>query len=64
MNTLEALKSTDKIQINAQTIERKIARYKKSIKKFKDDDTLDDDTKKRAIFNMQCLIRELKWVMA
>jgi len=49
---------------NTETIERKIARYKKSIKKFKDDDTLDDDTKKRAIFNMQCLIRELKWVMA
>jgi len=52
------------IMKNTETIERKIARYKKSIKKFKDDDTLDDDTKKRAIFNMQCLIRELKWVMA
>ncbi|MGK0413229.1 MAG: hypothetical protein ACJA1B_001431 [Polaribacter sp.] len=49
---------------STETIEIKIARYKKSIKKFKDDDTLDDDIKKRAIFNMQCLIRELKWVMA
>ena len=48
-------------QIN--TIERKISKYSKLIDKFRSNNTLDNDKKKQAIFKLQMLIRELKWVL-
>lgn len=46
-----------------KTIERKIAKHSKLIEKFRGDNTLDNDKKKQAIFKLQMLIRELKWVL-
>ena len=48
-------------QIN--TIERKIDKHSKLIEKFRNDYTLDKYEKKRAIFKLQMIIRELKWVL-
>ena len=46
-----------------KTIERKIAKHSKLIEKFRSDNTLNKEQKKRAIFKLQMLIRELKWVL-
>jgi hypothetical protein len=46
-----------------KTIERKITKHYKLIEKFRNDNTLDKEQKKRAIFKLQMLIRELKWVL-
>lgn len=46
-----------------KTIERKIDKYLKLIEKFRSDNTLDKYEKKRAIFKLQMLIREIKWVL-
>lgn len=46
-----------------KTIERKIAKHEATIEKFRNDKTLDPIKKKRAIFNLQTLIRQLKWVL-
>lgn len=46
-----------------KTIERKIAKHSELIEKFRNDKTLDKEQKKRAIFKLQMLIRELKWVL-
>lgn len=45
------------------TIERKIAKHKATIEKFRKDKTLDPTKKKKVIFSLQTLIRQLKWVL-
>ena len=45
------------------TIEKKIKTHQKSIKKFKEDKTLNPIKKQKVVFALQCLIRELKWVL-
>ena len=51
------MKNINKIQI-------KILRYQETIKKLRSDKTLDNNKRKRAIFILQRLIKELKWVIA
>jgi len=46
-----------------KTIERRIVKHSESIEKFRNDNTLDKEQKKRAIFKLQMLIRELKWIL-
>lgn len=46
-----------------KTIERRIAKHYELIEKFRNDNTLDKEQKKRAIFKLQMLIRELKWIL-
>ena len=46
-----------------QTIESRILKYQTSIDKFRSDTTLDQDKKRNAIFTLQSMIRELKWVL-
>ena len=46
-----------------KTIERRIAKHSELIEKFRNDNTLDKEQKKRAIFKLQMLIRELKWIL-
>ena len=46
-----------------KTIERRISRHYELIEKFRNDNTLDKEQKKRAIFKLQMLIRELKWIL-
>ena len=46
-----------------KTIKRKIDKYSKLIEKFRSDNTLDKEKKKGAIFKLQMLNRELKWVL-
>ena len=44
-------------------IQERIDGYFKSIEKFKNDNTLDVVKKNSAIFKLQTLIRELKWIL-
>tara|TARA_R110000764_G_C10745844_1_gene351517 strand:+ start:210 stop:365 length:156 start_codon:yes stop_codon:yes gene_type:complete len=46
-----------------KTIERKITKHSELIEKFRNDNTLDNDEKKRAIFKLKMLIKELEWVL-
>lgn len=46
-----------------KTIEKKISKYEATIEKFRNDKTINPNQKKRAIFNLQTLIRQLKWVL-
>ena len=46
-----------------KTIERKIDLHNASIEKFRGDSTLSEEEKKSAIFLLQELVRQLKWVL-
>jgi hypothetical protein len=46
-----------------KTVERKIMKHESLIKKFRADKSLNSQLRKGAIFNLKCLIRELKWIL-
>lgn len=46
-----------------ETIQKRIDQRYESIEKIKGDDNMEPGKKKSAIYKMQMLIRELKWVL-
>lgn len=46
-----------------KTIERRIEKHKKTIERIRSDKNLDTIIKKKAVYKLQLLIRELKWVL-